>query len=187
MHKPHNSKGFRPQDEASTYQFDYEHRYSSIFLFDGETINRFNPTEDHQGYTLYFLARHVYDPSRLSYKDRQRLDLFQIKQAKLVPETLTAEQEEALAASESERNAGQYNSAIRRIATHESDTRLNLLDRFFDLKMELSAGLGEDAIENIRSLKRSGPFVARLQEAIEKFDALKIGGNDEEEPLTESK
>lgn len=189
MHKPFTAplQGFRPQSAQPTYQMDHEHKLSGVYAFDGEVISKFNPGENHNGYTAYFLGRHTYDPSQMSYAQQQQLEAFQIKQASLVPSTLTSEQEEALATTKAERKAGAYNSAIRQIATYESDKRVDLLNRLLDLKLKLSAGLSEDAIENIRPLRRSAPLIQRLQVEIDKFEARNepIEGNDEDAPLVE--
>jgi hypothetical protein len=189
MHKPFSApavQGFRPQASQPTYQMDHEHKLSGVYAFDGETIAKFNPGENHNGYTAYFLQSHNYDPSQMSYAQQQQLEAFQIKQASLVPSTLTSEQEEALAARREDRKAGQYNSAIRQIATYESDKRVDLLNRLLDLKLRLSAGLSEDAIENIRPLRRSAPLIQRLQIEIDKFENRNepIEGNDEDAPPT---
>ena len=189
MHKPHaQPSGFRPQANAPTYQLDYDNRLSGVFAFDGETVKGFNPNENHFGYTAYFLQRHSYDPSQMSYAQQQQLEAFQIKQASLVPKTLTGEQEEALAAKEGDRKAGQYNSAIRQIATFESEKRVKLLNELFDLKLRLSAGLDGEAIENIRPLRRSSQFIQRLQAQVDLYESRDDGGiegNEESAQLTE--
>jgi hypothetical protein len=188
MHKPFTSpiqQGFRAQTAQPTYQMDPDHRLSGVYAFNGAEIAKFNPGDNHNGYTAYFLQQHVYDPSQMSYSQQQQLEAFQIKQASLVPSTLSSEQEEALAARKEDRKAGQYNSAIRQIATYESDKRVDLLNRLLDLKLRLSAGLNEDAIENIRPLRRSAPLIQRLQFKIDEFENRDepIEGNEDDAPL----
>jgi hypothetical protein len=189
MHKPFISpvsQGFRTQTAQPTYQMDPEHRLSGIYAFNGEVISKFNPGENHNGYTAYFLQRHVYDPSQLSYSQKQRLDALQLKQAVLIPR-LSQEQEEALAAKKKDRKAASFNPAMREIAGYESDKRQELADQVLDLKLKLSADLSDDSVANIRPLRRSADLITLLQDKIIEFDNRNepIEGNDEDEPLTE--
>jgi hypothetical protein len=155
MHKPHTApKGFADRAPQG-YSFNYDDRASSIYSFDGVTIEGFRPKQNHNGYTAYFLEMHSYEPDAMSARDSRRLDAMQIKQAGLIPRDLSESEEDALSAGK-DAPKGVYQRAARSVVTYKPDERAELMAETFALKLQISAGLEPDAVALIEPLRSNG-------------------------------